>query len=117
MQQQTEKPVALRACPFCESDSIARHPNDLARDGGAIDLSGIGGFYAHCDGCGAEGPQCDDELASIHAWNRRATDERVEKMVEAAEKLVLHIEERDSKLVTYYKTQNLRTALAAMKEK
>ena len=62
----------LVSCPFCGSDSVALHPNDLAHDGGAMGLPSHGGFYAHCDGCGAEGPQSDDEAESINAWNRRA---------------------------------------------
>lgn len=65
---------ALLPCPFCGSDAIAMHPNDLATDGGQLGVPGHGCFYAHCDGCGAEGPQADFHVDAITAWNTRAAE-------------------------------------------
>jgi len=63
----------LKPCPFCGEDEIALHPRDLARWGCELPHNGNDAQYAHCDRCGAEGPQSFYEHEAIDAWNRRST--------------------------------------------
>lgn len=72
MTQRDDEKEKLLACPFCSAADIALHPNDIANGGDAMGIPNVSVFYAHCDGCGAEGPQASDEVASIAAWNLRA---------------------------------------------
>ena len=62
----------LASCPFCGTAKPAMHPNDIAPGGAAMALDGSTVQYAHCDGCGAEGPQGFTQAEAVAAWNRRS---------------------------------------------
>lgn len=67
------KRLELKPCPFCGSDSVELHPNDIAPGGASMATPGTA-QYAHCNGCGAEGPQSDvSEREAVDAWNRRVS--------------------------------------------
>lgn len=73
----SEHQSALKACPFCGSGEVELHPNDLAKSGGPFHgqyatQDGAQVQYAHCNGCGAEGPQAFIIDEVVTAWNRRA---------------------------------------------
>jgi Lar family restriction alleviation protein len=59
-------------CPFCGMAEVAMHPNDLASAGHEMGVPNVSVFYAHCDHCGAEGPQGDSEQEAVSFWNQRA---------------------------------------------
>lgn len=63
----------LDPCPFCGAADVELHPLDLARAGPEVPLQGSTTQYAHCDGCGAEGPQSFHHDEAVAAWNRRAS--------------------------------------------
>lgn len=60
------------ACPFCGGNQIAVHPYDIAPTGASLPVPGDV-HYAHCDGCGAEGPQAETVAGALDLWNRRAS--------------------------------------------
>lgn len=62
---------ALRPCPFCGGDSLAKLPNDRA-SAGNVGQACLDVFYVHCEGCGCDGPVAESESESIAAWNQRA---------------------------------------------
>src|ERR1700761_6568542 len=69
--------MKLSPCPFCGADDIAMHPNDIAASGSQMATQdGAQVQYAHCDGCGAEGPQAFTYEEAVAGWNQRspATD-------------------------------------------
>jgi hypothetical protein len=62
----------IAPCPYCGSDSIACHPNDIARDGHSMaGASSADLHYTHCNGCGAEGPGANSYYEAIELHNRR----------------------------------------------
>lgn len=79
-------------CPFCGDMDVAMHPNDLAECGRELARPHTDVCYAHCDGCGAEGPQAFDNAEAITAWNRRAESEP--SKVEPCDLLAAMIEAR-----------------------
>jgi len=61
----------LEPCPFCGAPNPAMHPNDIAPGGAAMAIDGSTAQYAHCDGCGAEGPQSFHYREAVANWNCR----------------------------------------------
>lgn len=71
-------------CPFCGSDSIECHPNNIAFAG--CNMAGASNadlHYTHCNGCGAEGPGAHSYTEAIELHNRRAPSAAVRWMREA----------------------------------
>lgn len=73
-------PTVLAACPFCGSGDVQMHPNDIAKRGVNMACDGFQVQYAHCDNCGAEGPQGFTSQEAIAAWNRRASDAEIARL-------------------------------------
>jgi len=62
----------IAPCPYCGSDSIECHPNDIAQDGHSMaGASSADLHYTHCNGCGAEGPGANSYYEAIELHNRR----------------------------------------------
>lgn len=62
----------IAPCPYCGSDSVECHPNDIARDGHSMaGASSADLHYTHCNGCGAEGPGANSYYEAIELHNRR----------------------------------------------
>lgn len=68
----------LEPCPFCAEGSVVLHPEALAPGGPALPIDGSDVQYAHCDGCGAEGPQSYFRAEAVEGWNRRAVRSKPE---------------------------------------
>lgn len=88
-------PSDLLPCPFCGHDKVAFHPNDIAFAGPEMWLPGTV-CYAHCDGCGAEGPQSmESQQEAVDAWNRRTDPAREDMLaaLNAAKRLTDNINE------------------------
>jgi len=69
-----ELPLALDVCPFCGDGGASIHPTSLALYGNEMGIEGQDVFYAHCDSCGAEGPQAFYYQEAINNWNNRIRD-------------------------------------------
>jgi hypothetical protein len=64
----------LKSCPFCKSDVVVLlpPPRHFCNESQNREFEGNLTFYAHCDGCGCDGPVCDNEADAIEKWNTRA---------------------------------------------
>ncbi len=58
-------------CPFCGHGDIAMHPYDIAERGCELPLQGSDAQFAHCDSCGADGPQSFEIQEAADLWNTR----------------------------------------------
>lgn len=95
----------LKPCPFCRRGGIVIHPLPPGAKGLHL-LVSRAPYYAHCDGCGADGPPGDTEAEAIANWNTRTTPspdstvevgELVERLRRLADRLVTADDHRISR--------------------
>lgn len=74
----------LLGCPFCGGGDVELHPLHIATTGHAMPTQdGACVQYAHCNGCGAEGPQAFVIWEAIDAWNNRRAPDLLAALKEA----------------------------------
>jgi hypothetical protein len=72
MEQHNNQEQVRRPCSHCGAPDPVIYPNEVASCGAEMGMPGVDAFYAHCDGCGADGPIGETMQEALDLWNGRA---------------------------------------------